>query len=115
MVSPSEHIEQVRFVAWFRKTYPEIKIFAIPNGGHRSKSTAASLKAEGVTPGIPDLCAPAWKLWVEMKREKGGKLSPAQKEWKEYLESVGYHWIQGNGFEDAKRKVNIFVDTMINT
>lgn len=115
MAYPSEHLEQVRFVSWFRKNYPNAWIFAIPNGGKRGKATAAALKAEGVTAGVPDLFIPDWRLWIEMKREQGGRLSPEQKKWKTYLESCGYDWIQGNGFEDAKAKVELFVDIKIDS
>lgn len=88
---PSEHIEQVHVVAWFRRTFPGVELWAIPNGGERRKAEAARLKAEGVTAGVPDLFIPAWRLWVEMKRQKGGKVSKEQKEKAEYLKSVGYH------------------------
>ena len=54
----SEHLEQVCLVSWFRKTYPSVRIFAIPNGGGRSMAQGASLKAEGVTAGLPDLQIP---------------------------------------------------------
>lgn len=104
-VLKSEHLEQVEFVAWFRRTYPDVKIFAIPNGGFRGKAQAGKLKAEGVSPGVPDLYVPAWRLWVEMKRESGGTLSPAQKEWRDYLQSIGDKWMVAKGFEDAKNKL----------
>jgi len=76
---PSETEEQEGFVNWFRAKFPGVLIFAIPNGGHRAISTAKRLKAEGVVPGIPDLHVPAWRLWIEMKRVKGGKLSALKK------------------------------------
>ena len=99
--TPTEHEEQREYVRWFRQTYPEVKIMAIPNGGARSPATASRLKAEGVSPGVPDLFVPAWGLWVEMKRAKGGKVSPEQKEWHQYLESCGYRVIVGLGKADA--------------
>jgi hypothetical protein len=102
---PSEHLEQVRLVSWFRKTYPSVRIFAIPNGGGRSMAQGASLKVEGVSPGVPDLCIPAWNLWIEMKRESGGVVSPVQKDWIEYLEGIGHRVIIGRGFDDAKRQI----------
>jgi len=101
----SEHFQQVRLVSWFRRTYPGVRIFAVPNGGHRGASQGAALKAEGVTPGVPDLFAPEWLLWVEMKREAGGVVSPVQKDWIAYLESIGHRVIIGRGFEDAKRQI----------
>ena len=102
---PSEHLEQVRLVSWFRRSYPSVRVFAVPNGGGRSMAQGASLKAEGVTPGVPDLFVPAWNLWVEMKRESGGVVSPVQRDWIEYLESIGHRVIIGRGFEDAKRQI----------
>jgi hypothetical protein len=101
----SEHLQQVRLVSWFRKTYPGVRVFAIANGGHRGASQGASLKAEGVSPGVPDLFVPEWLLWVEMKREKGGVVSPVQKDWIAYLESIGHRVIVGHGFEDARRQI----------
>ncbi len=101
----SEHLEQVRLVSWFRRSYPSVRIFAIPNGGGRSMAQGASLKAEGVSPGVPDLFVPEWNLWVEMKRETGGVVSPVQRDWIEYLESIGHRVIVGRGFEDAKRQI----------
>jgi hypothetical protein len=102
---PTEHFEQRELVMWFRQTYPGVRILAIPNGGQRSMSTAARLKVEGVCAGVPDLFIPAWKLWVEMKRQKGGVVSPEQKDWIAYLESVGYTTLVCRGAEDAKKKI----------
>lgn len=71
-----EHQIQVACVRWFRFQYANKIIFAIPNGGARSVTTGAMLKAEGVTRGVPDLFIPEpcgmWHgLFVEMKTEKG--------------------------------------------
>ena len=112
-VVPSEHFEQREVVRWFRQTWPGVRIHAIPNGGARSKATAGRLKAEGVASGVPDLFIPAWRLWVEMKRVKGGSLSAEQKDWIAYLEnleSVNYWCIVGKGAEDAKAKISAFFD-----
>jgi hypothetical protein len=104
-IIPTEHYEQRELVRWFRQTWPGVRIFAIPNGGARSIATASRLKAEGVASGVPDLFIPAWRLWVEMKRSKGGSLSAEQKDWCEYLVSSGYFFIVGKGCEDAKQKI----------
>jgi hypothetical protein len=40
-----------------------------------------------------------------MKRETGGVVSPVQKDWIAYLESIGHKVIVGQGFEDAKRQI----------
>jgi len=102
---PSEHDEQVGFVNWFRTKFPKVLIFAIPNGGKRSIGAGKKFKAEGVVAGIPDLFIPAWDVWVEMKRESGGRLSPDQREMIKYLESEGYKVIVGKGATDASRQI----------
>ena len=104
----TEHEEQRELVQWFRQTYPGVRIFAIPNGGARNLATAARLKAEGVSSGVPDLCVPAWRLWIEMKRAKGGVVSAEQKGWIQYLEGADYWCIVGKGAEDAKTKILAF-------
>ncbi len=104
----TEQEEQRELVRWFRQTWPGVRIFAIPNGGQRSMATAARLKAEGVSSGVPDLFVPAWGLWVEMKRSKGGSVSAEQKDWIAYLESVEFCCIVGKGAEDAKAKISAF-------
>jgi hypothetical protein len=100
-VLPSEHAEQVAFVAEFERKYPDVRIFAIPNGGLRNAVVAQKLKQEGVKKGVPDLFIPAWNLWIEMKRQKGGRLSPEQKDWIEYLSANGYKCIVAPGAKAA--------------
>ena len=102
---PSEHSEQVGFVRWFRTKWPRMLIFAIPNGGKRNITTAKLLVKEGVVAGVPDLFIPAWGIWVEMKRQKGGRLSADQEGMINYLESVGHHVVVGLGALDASEKL----------
>ena len=104
---PTEHEEQRELVKWFRQTHPGVRIFAIPNGGARSPATAGRLKAEGVTRGVPDLFCPEWNLWVEMKRLKGGSVSNEQKDWHEYLTSIGHVVLICKGAEDAKAQISL--------
>lgn len=105
MTIPTEHAEQVTFVQWFEIQYPGVLIFAIPNGGFRHRGTAEKLKAEGVKRGIPDLFIPEWATWIEMKRQKGGRLPPDQKEKIEYLEGIGHTVIVAKGWEDAVSQI----------
>ena len=105
----SEHVEQREFVSWFRKNYDPVRIFAIPNGEKRAPSVALRLKVEGVSAGVPDLYVPAWHLWIEFKRVKGGSLSKEQKEWRDYLLSIGDNWMLAKGFESGVSQVREFV------
>ena len=105
----TEHEAQRKFVMWFRQTIKGVRIFAIPNGGYRGKRQAMQLKAEGVSKGVPDLFCPELFLWIEMKRAKGGIVSADQKDWLEYLESVGYKTMVCRGLADAKAQVVEFL------
>ena len=109
--TPNEDIEQITFVSWLRRTFPDVLIFHVPNGGRRSITQAMKFQKMGVVPGVPDLCIPAWRLWIEMKRTKGGSLSKDQKEIIAYLESIGDTVIVGKGWEDAQKKVLHFLET----
>ncbi len=102
---PSESEEQIGFINWFEATFQGVRIFHIPNGGHRAMSVAKKMKAEGVRPGVPDLYIPAWKIWIEMKRQKGGKLSDEQMDWYDYLSGIGDVVIIGRGAKDASQKL----------
>ena len=99
---PTEHQEQVLFVQWFRREYPSVRIFAIPNGEARSQSAGARLKAEGVSAGVPDLFIPAWNTWIEMKRSDGGRISPKQKDWWDYLSGIDHQVFVCAGADSAK-------------
>ena len=109
MKSSLEHGEQVAFVRWFRATFPSVLIFAIPNGGKRGISEAKRLKEEGVVPGIPDMNVPAWRLWVEMKRVKGGRVSDEQAETMDYLQTIGDTCLVTLGCDDAIKQVLNFL------
>lgn len=108
----SEHVEQVKFVNWFRYQYPNVLIFAIPNGGARHIVVAKNLKSEGVVAGVPDLFIPAWKLFIEMKREKGGKISNEQLKVMKYLNENGYRTLISKGCDAAIEHVKAFNATL---
>lgn len=117
--TPTEHSEQTALVEWWRmyarwKSLPECLLMAIPNGGARSAVTGARLKAEGVRAGVPDLflavpTALFHGLWVEMKREKGGRVSGAQKAAMAALEDQGFFCVVCNGFQEARRAISDYL------
>lgn len=107
-----ESEEQITFVKWCKRKTREVPelwgLFAIPNGGHRHIKVAMDLKLEGVKPGVPDLFLPVARhtkhgLFIEMKRKKGGTLSPHQEEWFMFLKSQNYACVRCDGFEEAKK------------
>lgn len=79
----------------------QLRFFAIPNAAKRGYKLAAMMTAEGMRKGIPDMFIPELRLFIEMKRRKGGVVSPEQKEWIEYLRSIGYQAEVCRGAEAA--------------
>ena len=107
----SEHDHQVRPVDWCRYDSPPplrlraAQIYAIPNGGHRHPAVAARLKAEGVTPGMPDLHLPIATgrehgLSIEMKKI-GGRPDPEQVRKLAELRRNGYRAVFAGGWREA--------------
>jgi hypothetical protein len=111
-VELSEHQEQCLLIDWMELQHPSVRLFAVPNGSYKGIQARVKAKKEGLRSGVPDLMIPAWKLFIEMKKKKGGRLSENQKDWAEYLESVGYTVIVGHGFSDVKIKIAEFLDSL---
>lgn len=70
---------------------PGVFFCAVPNGGGRSPHEAAILKGLGVRAGVPDLILLAdGRLYgLELKRDKGGRTSPAQLAMMQEIEGAG--------------------------
>jgi len=81
------------------------KFSAIPNSTYtKSWKQKAKNKAEGLRAGLPDLLIvlPNLLLFIEMKRTKGGVVSPVQKEWIEELNKIdGVKAIVCKGADEA--------------
>jgi len=82
-------------------------VAASANGGSRHLLEAIALKKMGVSKGFPDVEVPLPSgryhgFYVEMKRQKGGKVSIEQAEWLAYLREKGYWAEVARGFEEAK-------------
>lgn len=89
-------------------------LFAVPNGGRRDKITAAILKSEGVRAGVPDLmlALPVGQhpgLFIEMKAQKTGRLSEAQRSWVERLRAAGYRVEVCHGWDAAKAVIEDYL------
>lgn len=114
---PTEHDEQVAFIRWAEGTLnPHVfaLLFAIPNGGQRSKAVAGKLKAEGVKAGIPDLMLAVPRnsyhgLFIEMKKPAGGSVSPSQAKMVLKLQGEGYHVEICNGCDEAVKAVQTYL------
>ena len=112
-----EEIEQTHLFTWAfyeSAAHPELKnLFAVPNGGLRSKSEAARLKASGVKAGVPDIFLAVPKggyagLFIEMKVGKN-KTRKDQDEWIERLMRAGYKCAVCYGFETARYEIEEYL------
>lgn len=107
---PEESTEQTLLFQWAEYQsgkYPELSLmYHIPNGGSRNKAEAGRLKAQGVKPGLPDICLPVARgkyhgLYIELKRVTGGRTSKDQREWIKLLLDQGYLAGVCLGWEEA--------------
>jgi len=116
---PSEHMEQVKLFAWIKskvQKYPKMEfIFAVPNGGMRSKAIGAKLKAEGVKSGVSDICvpipiAPYHGAWIEMKScNPKAKASTEQKTFAKAMLKNGYQVYLCRGAENAIQSLSDYL------
>ena len=105
MTEAQEQAEVIEWCGWKR-----IPVFHIPNGGSRNPIEAANLKRQGVKAGVPDLFVPVAAsgchgLFIEMKRERGGRVSEAQRRWLALLDAQGYRASVCHGAEEAIREI----------
>ena len=116
----SEEEEQIMLFSWARMyeyRYPQLKwLYAIPNGGYRTKSQAARLKASGVKKGVSDMCLPypaggAHGLYIELKRTDGGKASKEQLEFIEDVTKAGYVAKVCHGWQAAAELILRYLKT----
>lgn len=115
---PTEGQEQATLISWANmrvNKYPELRLlFHIPNGGSRGKAEAAHFKSEGVKSGVPDLFLPVARgpyhgLFIELKRQKGGRVSEAQKKWLAALTVQGYAAVVAYGWKDAAAVIDDYL------
>lgn len=111
---PTEHTEQAKLVGRVENFYPDVIVFAVPNGGLRNKREAIRFKAEGVRPGVPDLvfAEPRGRyhgLYVEMKRQKHSRVSDDQLRMHRRLRRKGYKVLIGWGVDDVWPQVEAYL------
>ena len=116
----TEHQEQVAFIEWCRimalsRRHPELAyIFAVPNGANISKRERYKLTSEGLLRGVADLLLLVPRrgyngLIIEMKREKGGRLSQYQKDFIAFQEKQNYYCCVPKGCIEAIEKTTWYL------
>ena len=91
---------QTSCVKWFRLQYPNLVIYAVPNGGSRNVREAQRLKAEGVAD-LVVLLPQGKSLYIEMK-VKGNKQTDNQKDFQKIAETLEHTYAVCYSFEEFK-------------
>lgn len=121
-----ESDNQIALVRWaglasFPRALPGVKpderigdyLFAVPNGGARSKATAGRLKAEGAKAGVWDLmlALPVGRkhgLWIEMKAGRNN-LTAEQRAWRDRMTAAGYECAVCWSWETARDAILAYI------
>ena len=117
---PSESVEQQNLFRWAAVSaavrWPkEMRmLYHVPNEGKRSQANGARLKAEGLRAGVPDINLDVARgeyhgLRIEMKRRRGGRVSPEQAAWLEALREQGYAAVVAYGWEEAADEIEKYL------
>lgn len=121
---PTEEEEQVAFVQWCRLKGYVVHHCAneVGGGSMQLKMRAIKAKKMGTSKGFPDLLifVPIYgvvgepdayqPIAIEMKRKKGGVVSPEQKQWGEVMSAAGIPFKVCKGCEEAIEFVKEVVD-----
>ena len=106
------HLEesiQVACVKWFRLQYPNLVIFAVPNGGSRNLYEAKNMKESGTLAGVADLVIVGnggRVLFVEMKAGKN-KQEDSQVLFQNKVEKLGHKYIICRSREQFMKEVDL--------
>lgn len=113
-----EHDIQCACVNLFRLQYPEYRLllFAVPNGGLRSVTTAKHLKAEGVMPGVSDLILLIPNrhyhgLLIEMKKPSG-RQTASQVNFQTAAEKQGYLYAIAHSIDEFMNIIKNYFNNM---
>lgn len=124
-----EEQEQIAVFEWAalqEAAHPDLCLmYHIPNGGARSKATAARLKAAGVKAGMPDICLPVphggyAALYIELKTREikalgvhKGRPSKMQKDVIAHLRERGNCAVVCYGAEEAIKTIKGYLNDEI--
>jgi hypothetical protein len=97
---------QIGIVDYLRMVLPErdYRVFAIPNGGARSKPEAAIMKATGTLAGVFDvqILGPSGRCWFVEVKKADGRLSVSQRAFETYCIARGVPYVVARSIDDVK-------------
>ena len=113
--TPLEDVESTMFAQYLQALQLQKKVLDYTHTANetytKSWGTKMKNKRMGVTKGIPDFIIVTKKalVFIEMKRVKGGVISPEQKSWIESLKKVGQVAEITKGFDEAKIVIDKYI------
>lgn len=119
---PPEDDEQITLFEWINLQlgrWPELEYaYHVPNGGHRNKLTAMVLKGMGVKRGVPDIhipvpMGPYHGLWIELKKQRGGRLEQEQRIWLSAMKRLGHYAVCCEGWEEAAGYIEAYMQNRL--
>jgi len=114
----SEEWHQIQIFKFARANqikYPELQLLnGSLNGVKLSIGQATKAKRQGMRKGYPDIFLPVssgcWHgLFIELKKESGGRTSKEQKIWLEKLLCNGYYSVVCCGWKNAIETIKIYL------
>jgi hypothetical protein len=111
----SEWDIQKQFAEYIDTKHPNVLWCASAGGTRTSMNEAKRLKAAGYKRGFPDVFVYEPRgafhgLAIELKKDKGGRVSQHQKEWLKSLEMRGYKATVAKGFDEAVRVLELYLN-----
>jgi hypothetical protein len=107
MTARPEQAAQRAIVEYLRLAVPRAVVFAVPNGGYRTRAEAGILKAMGVVAGVSDLVIllPDGRVaFVEVKAAKG-RVSEAQTDFLAAVAGFGHMTAIVRGVSDMSDRL----------
>lgn len=122
-IIPTELQEQIAVFNWVNlmtRKYPVLKYMnASLNGVRLTIGQATLAKKSGMIKGYPDIFLPYRNktyngLFIELKRIKGGVVSPEQKDFISFLNSQGYLAVVCKGSKEAINTIQSYLNKEYN-
>ena len=115
IINYTEREECVLLVDYLNLLKMQGKVMLFTHTAQETYTTSWSQKMKnkqmGVNKGFPDyvVITDGFTLFLEMKRKRGGTVSPEQKEWHEALAKTGQRVMVCRGFDEAKEFIDLHI------
>ena len=115
---PKEEAEQITFINWLRREYPDTLgalVVHVKNEGKRTAQQAALDRANGMNKGASDIiicCCPPIVMEIKRRDHTASKWQTGQQEYLEAAQKMGAFACVALGAEGAKKAVQEYLLTL---